>query len=58
MTVFALSFLLSLGIKTLAEPMDNDGSQLHIVTRLIGTTVSGVFPYVIAAINIVTLAEI
>jgi high-affinity nickel-transport protein len=56
--VFGLAFLLSLGVKTLAGPVENDDSQLHDVTGLIGTTVSGTFLYVIAGINIVILAGI
>ncbi|MGD3108328.1 HoxN/HupN/NixA family nickel/cobalt transporter [Streptomyces sp. YGL11-2] len=56
--VFALALLLSLGVKALAGPVKDDNSQLHAVTGLIGTTVSGVFLYVIAAINIVILVGI
>ncbi|MEU8648236.1 HoxN/HupN/NixA family nickel/cobalt transporter [Streptomyces sp. NBC_01558] len=56
--VFALAFLLSLGVKALAGPVQDDGSQLHSVTGLIGTTVSGVFLYVIAGINVVILGGI
>ncbi|MCC3774142.1 HoxN/HupN/NixA family nickel/cobalt transporter [Streptomyces sp. UNOB3_S3] len=56
--VFALAFLISLGVKALAGPVRDDSSQLHNVTGLIGTTVSGVFLYVIAAINLIILAGI
>ena len=56
--VFALAFLLSLGVKAVAGPVRDDGSALHSVTGLIGTTVSGVFLYVIAAVNLVVLAGI
>ncbi|MGW1209558.1 HoxN/HupN/NixA family nickel/cobalt transporter [Streptomyces sp. NPDC002499] len=56
--VFALAFLLSLGVKAVAGPVRDDDSQLHDVTGLIGTTVSGVFLYVIAIINLVILAGI
>ncbi|MET8245027.1 HoxN/HupN/NixA family nickel/cobalt transporter [Streptomyces sp. NPDC005202] len=56
--VFGLAFLLSLGVKTLAGPVENDNSELHNVTGLIGTTVSGTFLYIIAIINIVILAGI
>ncbi|MFD7541560.1 HoxN/HupN/NixA family nickel/cobalt transporter [Streptomyces sp. NPDC059819] len=56
--VFALAFLLSLGIKALAGPVQDGSSQLHNVTGLIGTTVSSVFLYAIAAINVVILAGI
>lgn len=54
--VFALAFLLGLGVKTLAGPVRDGGSALHDVTGLIGTTVSGVFLYLIAAVNLVVLA--
>ncbi|MFJ6080150.1 HoxN/HupN/NixA family nickel/cobalt transporter [Streptomyces sp. NPDC092369] len=56
--VFALALLLSLGVKAVAGPVRDDDSQLHDVTGLIGTTVSGVFLYVIAIINLVILAGI
>lgn len=56
--VFALSFLLTLGVKTLAGPVRDGGSSLHDVTGLIGTTVSGTFLYLIAAVNLVILAGI
>ncbi len=56
--VFALAFLLSLGVKTLAGPVSDDDSHLHEVTGLIGTTVSGAFLYVIAALNLVVLSGI
>jgi high-affinity nickel-transport protein len=56
--VFGLAFLLSLGVKALANPVENDDSQLHNVTGWIGTTVSGTFLYVIAFINLVILAGI
>ncbi|MFI6355070.1 HoxN/HupN/NixA family nickel/cobalt transporter [Streptomyces sp. NPDC050743] len=56
--VFGLSLLLSLGMKTLAGPVRDDGSHLHEVTGLIGTTVSGTFLYLIAGINLVILAGI
>jgi high-affinity nickel-transport protein len=56
--VFGLALLLSLGVRTLAGPVRDDNSELHDVTGLIGTTVSGTFLYVIAAINLVILAGI
>ncbi|TXS49341.1 HoxN/HupN/NixA family nickel/cobalt transporter [Streptomyces sp. uw30] len=56
--VFALALLLSFGVKTLAGPVRDDGSRLHDITGLIGTTVSGAFLYLIAAINLVALAGI
>ncbi|NEA56257.1 HoxN/HupN/NixA family nickel/cobalt transporter [Streptomyces sp. SID13666] len=56
--VFVLAFLLSLGIKALARPVQDDNSKLHHLAGLIGTTVSGAFLYIIAAINLVILAGI
>ncbi|WP_181449770.1 HoxN/HupN/NixA family nickel/cobalt transporter [Streptomyces cyaneus] len=56
--VMALALLLSFGVKTLAGPLRDDGSRLHDITGLIGTTVSGAFLYLIAAINLVALAGI
>ena len=53
--VFALAFLLALGIRSLAGPVRNDGSSLHQVTGWIGTLVSGTFLYAIAAINLLIL---
>jgi high-affinity nickel-transport protein len=56
--VFALSFLLGIGVRALAGPVTNDDSGLHRVTGVIGTGVSGAFLYAIAAINLVVLAGI
>jgi high-affinity nickel-transport protein len=56
--VLGLTLLLSLGMKALAGPVRDDNSRLHAVTGLIGTTVSGAFLYLIAAINLVVLAGI
>jgi nickel/cobalt transporter (NiCoT) family protein len=53
--VFALALLISFGVRALDGPVKNDHSQLHQVTNLIGTLVSGSFLYVIAAINVVIL---
>ncbi|MBC9729452.1 HoxN/HupN/NixA family nickel/cobalt transporter [Streptomyces sp. TRM68367] len=56
--VFVLALLLALGVKAVAGPVRDDGSALHDITGLIGTTVSGTFLYVIAAVNLVVLAGI
>jgi high-affinity nickel-transport protein len=56
--VFALSLLLSLGVRALADPVENDDSQLHNVTGWVGTTVSGSFLYLIAFINLLILGGI
>jgi high-affinity nickel-transport protein len=53
--VFALAFLLAVGVRSLAGPVKNDGSSLHQVTGWIGTLVSGTFLYAIAAINLLIL---
>jgi nickel/cobalt transporter (NiCoT) family protein len=56
--VFALAFLISVGVRSLDGPVKNDSSDLHQVTNWIGTLVSGFFLYIIAAINIVILLGI
>ena len=56
--VFALSFLFSIGIRALSGPVQHDGSTLHNVTNWVGTSVSGTFLYVIAALNVVILVGI
>jgi high-affinity nickel-transport protein len=56
--VFALALLLSVGVKAIVGPVQDDSSALHHYTGLIGTTVSGVFLYLIAIFNIVILVGI
>lgn len=56
--VFGLALLLSVGVKAVAGPVEDDSSALHHYTGLIGTSVSGVFLYLIAAINLVILVGI
>ncbi|GAA3557188.1 HoxN/HupN/NixA family nickel/cobalt transporter [Amycolatopsis ultiminotia] len=53
--VFALCLLLSLGVRALAGQLEEDSSALHETTGLIGTSVSGVFLYLIAIMNLVVL---
>jgi high-affinity nickel-transport protein len=53
--VFALAFLISLGVRSLDGPVRNGGSGLHRVTTSVGTLVSGSFLYLIAALNVVIL---
>jgi len=53
--VFALALLISFGVRSLDGPVKHESSNLHQVTGWIGTTVSGTFLYVIAALNIVIL---
>ncbi|MBU3066050.1 HoxN/HupN/NixA family nickel/cobalt transporter [Nocardia sp. NEAU-G5] len=56
--VFGLALLLSLGVRSIAGPVQDDSSALHRYTGLIGAGVSGAFLYLIAALNIVALAGI
>jgi nickel/cobalt transporter (NiCoT) family protein len=56
--VFGLCFLLGLGVRALAGEVENGTSTLQRTTGLIGTTVSGVFLYLIGIINLVILVGI
>ena len=56
--VFALAFLIAVGVKALADPVRNTGSLLHKTTNIVGTTVSGTFLYIIAILNIIILVSI
>jgi high-affinity nickel-transport protein len=56
--VFALAFLLSVGVKALASPVVNDSSTLHSVTGVIGASVSGAFLWVLGILNFVVLLGI
>ncbi len=56
--VFALAFLISVGVRALDGPVKNDNSNLHQVANWIGTLVSGSFLYLIAALNVVILLGI
>jgi nickel/cobalt transporter (NiCoT) family protein len=56
--VFALAFLISVGVRSLDGPVKHDKSSLHQVTGWIGTGVSGTFLYIIAALNVVILVGI
>src|ERR1700736_1172960 len=53
--VFSLAFLFAIGIKALGGQVANSSSQLHGVGGWIGTSVSGGFLYIIAALNVVIL---
>jgi high-affinity nickel-transport protein len=55
--VFALALLISVGVRSVGEPVRSH-SGLHQVTGWIGTTVSGVFLYAIAALNLLILLGI
>jgi len=56
--VFALSLLLSLGLRALAGPVQDDASALQNTLGLVGTLVSGVFLVTIGLINLVVLRKI
>jgi high-affinity nickel-transport protein len=56
--VFALALLLAFGLHALGGEVEHQGSTLHQVTNLVGTGVSGLFLYVIAAINVTILVGI
>jgi high-affinity nickel-transport protein len=56
--VFGLCFLLGIGVRTLAGQVADDSSRLQRLTGLIGTAVSGVFLYLIAALNLVILVAV
>ena len=56
--VFGLALLLSVGVRAIVGPVEEDSSALHHYTGVIGTSVSGIFLYLIAIINIVILAGI
>jgi high-affinity nickel-transport protein len=60
--VFGLALLLATGtravIKATAGPVEDDSSALHHYTGLIGTSVSGIFLYLIAILNVIVLVGI
>jgi nickel/cobalt transporter (NiCoT) family protein len=56
--VFVLAVALNFGIRSLNEQVRNNGSQLHAMTGVIGTSVSGTFLYIIGAMNLVILLGI
>lgn len=56
--VFGLAALLASGLRTIVGPVEDDSSSLHHYTGLIGTSISGVFLYVIAILNVIVLVGI
>ncbi|HVQ98253.1 MAG TPA: HoxN/HupN/NixA family nickel/cobalt transporter [Mycobacterium sp.] len=56
--VFGLALLLAFGLKAIIGPVRQQSSALHHYTGLVGTGVSGVFLYLIAAVNVVILVGI
>jgi high-affinity nickel-transport protein len=57
-TVFGLALLLAVGLRSVSGALTSDSSGLHAVTGLVGTSVSGAFLYVIAALNLAILIGI
>ena len=56
--VFGLAVLLATGVRALSGPVEDDTSSLHHYTGLIGTSVSGIFLYLIAVLNVIVLVGI
>ncbi len=56
--VFGMCLLLTLGVRALNRGVQQDDSRLHTVTGLIGTSVSGVFLWIIGLLNLVALIGI
>jgi high-affinity nickel-transport protein len=56
--VFILAIFLNFGIHALTSQLRDSGSALHGITAVVGTTVSGTFLYLIAALNLVILTGI
>ena len=56
--VFGLAVLLASGVRALSGPVEDDTSSLHHYTGLIGTSVSGIFLYLIAILNVIVLVGI
>ncbi|MDT3440762.1 MULTISPECIES: HoxN/HupN/NixA family nickel/cobalt transporter [unclassified Pseudofrankia] len=56
--VFVLAFLLSVGVKSLVGPVEDDSSRLHTITSVIGPSVSGVFLWVLGILNLAALIGI
>jgi len=56
--VFGLAVLLATGVRALSGPVEDDTSSLHHYTGLIGTSVSGIFLYLIAILNVIVLVGI
>ncbi len=56
--VFVMTILLTFGIRAVDSQVGNDQSGLHGVTGVVGTSVSGTFLYLIAALNLAILCSI
>jgi high-affinity nickel-transport protein len=56
--VFIMVALLAFGVRSLATNLGNNSSELHKITTLVGTSVSGVFLLIIGILNLVVLKQI
>jgi high-affinity nickel-transport protein len=56
--VFVLAFLLSVGVKSLVGPIEDDSSRLHTITGVIGPSVSGTFLWILGILNLAALLGI
>src|SRR5436190_15345214 len=53
--VFSLALLLTAGVKALAGQVQSGAASLHSITGVVGATVSGVFLWILAALNLIVL---
>ncbi|WP_434092848.1 HoxN/HupN/NixA family nickel/cobalt transporter [Pseudonocardia alni] len=56
--VFGLTFLLGVGVRALAGQVGDDSSVVHAVTGVVGSSVSGVFLWIIGLVNLGVLVGI
>ena len=56
--VFVLAIVLNFGVRAVNGAVKNGSSSLHRITGVVGTSVSGTFLYLIAALNVVVLVSI
>jgi nickel/cobalt transporter (NiCoT) family protein len=56
--VFGLTFLLSVGVRAVAGQVEDDGSELHSVTGIVGASVSGIFLWILGVLNLVVLVGV
>jgi len=56
--VFVLAVLLNFGFRAVGSEIRDSGSALHNITGVVGTTVSGTFLFLIAALNVAVLVSI
>ncbi|MEX3943305.1 HoxN/HupN/NixA family nickel/cobalt transporter [Paraburkholderia sp. BR10937] len=56
--VFGLTLLVALGVHTIASRIGRADSPFHALTGIIGTGISGIFLFLIAGFNLVTLVDV